>query len=82
MAIRMARVKDGIVTNVEWYANDAQSTDSLVFLDGRPAGIGDTYDGSDFYRNGKKVVTVEERLQNENADMRAALELLGVKVDE
>lgn len=49
--------------------------------EGLTVSIGDAYDGTAFYRDGEKVLTETERLRMENADMQAALNLLGVVVD-
>ena len=43
-----------------------------------PVAIGDTYDGTDFYRGGERVLTALEQAQKDAEDMQAALELLGV----
>ena len=33
-----------------------------IFIDNRPVTFGDVWDGTDFYRNGEKVLTREEEL--------------------
>lgn len=88
MAKNMARIENGIVVNVEWCSDKQEQTDFLIPLDDRPVGIGDTYNGSDFYRNGVKVLSPYEMLQEqlaqlkaELADADAALNELGVNVD-
>ena len=47
-------------------------------LNGVPAGIGDTWDGTDFYRGGEKLLTLAQQAEKNAQDMRAALALLGV----
>lgn len=85
MAKTMAKVENGIVTNVVWCADNEPQTETLINISDRPAGIGDTYDGADFYRDGAKVLTPLEEalakiaaLEADNADKTAALEVLGV----
>lgn len=89
MAKTMARIENGVVSNLLWCSDLEPQTDTLIAVADRPVGIGDTYDGSYFYRNGEKVLTPleaalaeAERLKAENADMRAALEILEVEPDE
>lgn len=88
MAKNMARIENGIVVNVEWCSDKQERTDFLIPIDDRPVDIGDTYDGSDFYRNGTKLLSPYEMLQEqlaqleaELADADAALNELGVTVD-
>lgn len=89
MAKTMAQIENGIVVNVLWCSDREPQTDALIAVADRPVGIGDTYDGADFYRNGEKVLTPMEamqaemeRLRLENADMKTALDIMGVSVDE
>ena len=49
-----------------------------IVEDGIPAGIGDTWDGTDFYRGGEKLLTLAQQAEKNAQDMRAALALLGV----
>lgn len=78
-----ALIENGIVTNVIWlYPANATDFPSAVPLGDVPAGIGDTYEDSVFYRDGEKVLTVAEQAAKEAADMKEALALLGVNVDE
>ena len=44
--------------------------------------IGDTYDGTDFYRDGVKLPIVVERSEPDAATMEAALNELGVQTRE
>ena len=74
-----AIVEDGTVVNVIWLrpANAAEFP-GAVPLNGIPAGIGDTWDGTDFYRGGEKLLTLAQQAEKNAQDMRAALALLGV----
>lgn len=81
MAKNMARIKNGLVMNIEWCSDKQAQTESLISLADRPVAIGDTYDGTDFYRDGEMVLTPMEEAQAEIEDMKAALNELGVNVD-
>lgn len=82
MAKSMALIDNGIVVNMLWCSDNAQPTDSLIDIADRPVGVGDTYSGGKFYRDGAEVLTELEALKAELADAREALELLGVAADE
>ena len=78
-----ALIENGVVTNIIWLnETNAHEFPNSVNTKNRPLDIGDTYDGADFYRDGVKVLTPLEAAKAEIADMQAALELLGVSVDE
>ena len=81
MAKTMARIENGLVVNIEWCSDKQAQTDILINLADRPVAIGDTYDGSDFYRDGEKVLTSLEQAQAEIEDMKTALNELGVMID-
>lgn len=81
MAKTMARIENGLVVNIEWCSDKQAQTDILINLADRPVAIGDTYDGSDFYRDGEKVLTPMEEAQAEIEDMKNALNELGVMID-
>lgn len=71
-----ALIENGIITNIIWlYPGNASDFPNAVPIDGYSVGIGDTYDGEYFYRNGERVHSLTE----ENEDMKTALESLGVK---
>lgn len=82
MAKNMARIDNGIVVNIEWCSEKMAETDTLKNIGDRPVDIGDTYSDGSFYHNGEKVLTPLEAAREEIADMKAALELLGVTADE
>lgn len=74
-----ALIEDGIVTNIIWlYPANADEFPNAVPLDDVPAGIGDSYDGEVFYRDGERILSYAEREIEETEDMRSALALLGV----
>lgn len=67
-----AEINNGVVTNLVWIAEiNADEFPYCVRIGDRPVAIGDTYDGTDFYHNGEKVLTTFE-------DAQSALEVLGV----
>lgn len=56
-----ALIENGIVTNIIWlYPGNAKDFPSAVPMNDRPVAIGDMWDGTDFYRNGEKVLTKVE----------------------
>lgn len=78
-----ALIENGIVTNIIWLSpSNVADFPGAVAYGERPVQIGDEYREGDFYRNGEKVLTNTEAqlatLQAQNADMAAALEVLGV----
>ena len=76
--MRYAVITDGVVTNlIELHPMNAGEFDAKATND-IPVQIGDTYDGSTFYRNGVPLRSAAEEM----ADMRAALNNLGVYADE
>lgn len=85
MAKNMARIDRGVVVNMEWCADYTPETDTLKDPKDRPVAIGDTYDNGKWYRDGVEILTPMEdalariaALETENADMSAALTILGV----
>lgn len=81
MAKNMARLDNNIVVNVEWWGDSTEDTEMLISIYDRPVAIGDNYDGGKFYRDGVEVLTPMEEMQTELADMRNALNELGVYAD-
>lgn len=78
-----ALIENGVVTNVIWlYPGNAKEFPNAVPIGDVPAGIGDTYEDGIFYRDGERVLTVAEQAEKEAADMKEALALLGVTMDE
>ena len=80
--MKYALLEGGVVTNVIWLnPKNAKDFPSAVPTQNKPVSIGDTYDGTDFYRDGEKVLTALEQAQAAIEDMKAALIELGVTVD-
>lgn len=71
MAKNMARIENGFVVNIEWCSDRQVQTETLIDLFDRPVAIGDTYDGSDFYHDGEKVLTSLEQAQAKIAELEA-----------
>lgn len=78
-----AVIENGIVVNFIWLhpLNAEEFPDAVPYGD-LPLEIGDSYEDGVFYRNGEKVLTAYEEAQAEMNDMKAALDLLGVTIDE
>lgn len=74
MAKTMARIKDGIVVNLEWCKDNMPETATLVETGNRCVMIGDTYEDGTFLRNGEKVLTEAEQLQQMHEQYVQALE--------
>ena len=72
-----AVIDEGVVTNAIVVADGYKGPH--VVVGDLPVAIGDTYDGTDFYRDGAKVISEAARLAAEMDDMRQALDLLGVE---
>lgn len=69
-----ALIENGIVTNIIWllYIN-ADDFPNAAAIGDLPVTIGDTWDGEYFYRDGQRIPTRTEEIQ----DMADALTLLG-----
>ena len=76
--MRAAIITDGVVTNIIIIDPD-RYTGAAVQTGDLPVAIGDTYDGTDFYRDGAKVeIPVEEP----NTEYAEALAIMGVELYE
>lgn len=73
MAKSMARIENGLVTNMLWCSDSQPETETLIDPADRPVAIGDTYSGGKFYRDGEEVPTPLEAAQKQNAEYEAAL---------
>ena len=80
MAKNMARIKNGVVTNVEWCAHDTPESEFLKEFNDIPVIIGDTWKDGKFYRNGAEVLNPLEKTLRENEEYVEALAVLGVDV--
>ena len=81
MAKNMARIQNGLVVNIEWCSDKQAQTDILINLADRPVAIGDTYDGSDFYRDGEKVLTPIEKLELELNEYKSYYEAVNASIE-
>lgn len=78
-----ALIENDIVINIIWlYEGNASDFPNAVSCGDYPVAIGDTYTDGVFYRDGERLLTNEEQMQQEAADMKEALALLGVSVNE
>ena len=70
MAKSMARIENGLVTNMLWCSDSQPETETLVDPADRPVAIGDTYSGGKFYRDGAEILTPLEEALKENAEYK------------
>lgn len=86
MSKSMARIKDGVVQNIEWVGTSTVETNTLKNIGERSVMIGDTYIDGKFYRSGNMVRTPLEEAQWLIAQYENALceieEALGVLDDD
>ena len=74
-----ALFENGLVTNIIWlYPANASDFPNAVPMGDYPVGIGDIWDGENFYRGKDKLLTYTEQAALERQDMLDALSLLGV----
>lgn len=73
MAKSMARIENGLITNLLWCSDSEPETESLIDPADRPVGIGDTYSGGKFYRNGEEILTPLEEALKKNTEYESAL---------
>jgi len=72
-----ALIKDGVVENIIWlYPGNASDFPNAVQMGDVPAVIGDTYTDGVFYRNGERVLTMAERLQQKLEQNQAIMDNL------
>lgn len=80
--MKYAIIENGTVTNIiVLYPINAEAFPDAVPCGDIPAAIGDSWDGTYFYRNGERVLSAAETARQEAEDMQAALSELGVTVD-
>lgn len=81
-----ALIEDGIVTNVIYlHPMNAEDFPNAVCVDGYAVRVGDTYADGVFFRDGEQIrsnIEIAREEREEREDMQAALEMLGVTVDE
>ena len=73
MAKSMALIENGTVANMLWCSDSQPETDTLINPADRPVGIGDTYSGGKFYRDGVEILTPLEESLKKNAEYESAL---------
>ena len=73
MAKTMAVIDDGIVVNMIWCSDYTPETDTRKDLGDRPVGIGDTYKGGKWYRDGVEILTPLEQAQKDLADLQSQI---------
>lgn len=64
MAKNMARIIDGVVTNLEWVDDVTTGNDTLKDIYDLQVQIGDTYADGVFYRDGIELVTFRNKIRN------------------
>ena len=73
MAKSMALIENGTIVNMLWCSDSQPETDTLKSPGERPVGIGDTYSGGKFYRDGVEILTPLEEALKKNAEYESAL---------
>ena len=77
-ATNFAIVENGVVSNVLWgMVYNSDEWPNAIQVNDLAVQIGDSYENGKFYRNGEEVLSRAE----EEADMKEALSILGVKID-
>lgn len=69
-----AIIDNNVVVNIA--VASAPIDENWISRGDKPVNIGDVYDGKDFYRNGSKVLSINEELQMQLADMEMAVNIL------
>lgn len=76
-----ALIEDGVVTNIIWLSyTNADDFPNAVAMGDLPVGIGDTWDGENFYRDGERVVSELEQTQSALKTMTDEIPLLKAQV--
>lgn len=76
-----ALIENGVVTNIIWlYSANAGDFPSAVSCGDLPVAIGDTYDGSDFYRGGEKLVSPLAAAQAEAQTLKEDIPMLKAQI--
>lgn len=79
MAKTMARIENGIVTNIEWCSYETEQTDTLINIEDRSVSIGNKYVNGKFYdENDNEILTDLEIAYNNLNEYTEALLELGV----
>ena len=76
-----ALIENGVVTNLIWlYSGNEADFPSAAPCGELPVAIGDTYDGQDFYRDGKLLVSPLTAAQQEVQTMQEELPMLKAQI--
>lgn len=78
MAKNMAIIESGVITNILWCDDGIAENETQKNIEDRLVEVGDTFENGKFFHNGVEVLTQQEILILENAEMREALMTLGV----
>lgn len=78
MAKNMAIIENGVITNILWCDDGIEENETQKNIEDRLVEVGDTFENGKFFHNGAEVLTQQEILILENAEMREALMTLGV----
>lgn len=70
MAKKMARLKNNIVTNIEWCSDKESESETFVNPTGYSISIGDKYIDGHFYRDGQRVLSEVEILEQKIEELR------------
>lgn len=73
MAKAMAVLEENTVVNMIWCSDGDPETDTLKNPEGRPVGIGDTYEDGKWFRDGAEILTPLEEAVKKNKEYEAAL---------
>lgn len=73
MGKTIARIENGIVTNLEWVNDDVVNTDDLKDVYDLQVEIGDIYSDGAFYRNNVQIVPYRQQIRDVLAASEAAL---------
>lgn len=75
----MAEIMEGVVTNIfEILPGQEAEFPDAACIDGRPAGIGDTYSDGKFYRDGEEIKTDAEILAELMAQPDSGAEAMAI----
>lgn len=73
MARSMALIENGTVANMLWCSDGEPESDTLKNPEGRPVGIGDTYEDGKWFREGVEILTPLEQAQAESSTLQRQL---------
>ena len=76
MAKNMARLEEGVVTNIEWHSYGTPEAEDLVDCGEYSVKAGDTYWEDGFYRDGVKLLTPMQEMAERMADAETAVKIL------